>query len=139
MGDVATPARDLEELLAHCADLGLHVEWRDLGETRRGEFHPHADLIVLSSRLTRRQAVACLAHELGHARFGHRSSTPANERRAWQYAAAILITPAEYAAAEARVGPDVAALALELEVTPRLIEEWRRWWRHRGERSVTVA
>jgi hypothetical protein len=129
----------LDELFQHCADLGIDVRWRDLGETRRGEYHRGDRAIVLNPRLTSRQLVACLAHELGHERFGHTCSTPANERRAWEYAAALLITPDEYAAAEERVGPDPAGLAIELAVTPPLVEAWRRWWRQRGHRSVTVA
>ena len=104
---------------------------------RRGEFRRRANTIVLDARLTARQVVACLAHELGHASLGHGCSTPANEQRAWEYAAALVVTPAEYAAAGA-VGPDPLALALELSVTPRLVEAWRRWWLTRG-RSSTVA
>src|SRR5919112_4715352 len=129
----------LDQLFQHCADLGVDVEWRDLGETRRGEFRRHANTIVLNPRQTRRQVVACLAHELGHARFGHGCSSPANERRAWEYAAALVITPADYAAAEERVGSDLAGLAIELAVTPRLVEAWRRWWRLRGDASSRVA
>lgn len=122
----------LDELFQHCADLGIEVRWQDLGETRRGEYHHHDDTIVLSCRLTGRQVVACLAHELGHQRFGHGCSSPANERRAWEYAAALVLTPAEYAAAEERVGHDPSGLAIELAVTPQLIEAWRRWWHKRG-------
>ncbi len=137
-----TPDR-LDQLFQHCADLGIDVEWRDLGEWRRGEYRRDDRLIVLNPRLTGRQVVACLAHELGHARFGHGCSSPANERRAWEYAAALVLSPAEYAAAEARVGPDPAGLALELAVTPQLIWSWRRWWHKRGGQasvpSATVA
>ncbi len=133
---MATTRDRLDQLFQHCADLGIQVEWRDLGETRRGEFHRDANTIVLNHRLTGPQVVACLAHELGHAVLGHDRSTPANEQRAWEHAAALVITASDYAAAESRVGPDVAALAVELGVTPRLIEGWRRWWLKRGR---TVA
>ena len=139
---MATSRDRLDELFQHCADLGIDVRWQDLGETRRGEYHRLDNTIVLSPRLTGRQVVACLAHELGHQRFGHSCSSPANERRAWEYAAALVITPTEYAVAEARVGPDAAGLAIELAVTPRLVEAWRRWWHkrgHRGDRGVTVT
>ncbi|HET9997320.1 MAG TPA: ImmA/IrrE family metallo-endopeptidase, partial [Nocardioides sp.] len=71
-----TPDR-LDQLFQHCADLGIDVEWRDLGEWRRGEYRRDDRLIVLNPRLTGRQVVACLAHELGHARFGHGCSSPA--------------------------------------------------------------
>jgi hypothetical protein len=132
------PLDRLDRLFRHCADLGVDVEWRDLGDRRRGEYRRRDDTIVLSPRLTARQAVACLAHELGHRRFGHGCSTPANERRAWEYAAALVLSPGEYAAAEERVGHHPSALAIELAVTPQLIEAWRRWWLHRGS-GVSVA
>jgi hypothetical protein len=138
VGLMGTPRDRLDDLLQHCAELGIDVRWQDLGETRRGEYHRLDNTIVLSPRLTGRQVVACLAHELGHERFGHTCSSPANERRAWEYAAALVITPTEYAVAEARVGPDPAGLAIELAVTPRLVEAWRRWWRQRGH-TATVA
>ena len=68
---------------------------------------------MLSPRLTGRQVVACLAHgEQGHEHFGHSCSSPTNEQRAWEYAAALVIAPTEYAVAEARVGPDPAGLAM---------------------------
>jgi hypothetical protein len=129
----------LDRLLCHCADLGIEVEFRDLGAWRRGEYHRNEATIVLSSRLTGPQLVACLAHELGHERFGHDCSSPANERRAWDYAAALVIAPDEYAAAEARVGPHACGLAIELAVTPRLVEAWQRWWVQRGRTSETLT
>jgi hypothetical protein len=122
----------LDLLFQHCADLGLDVDWSDLGDYRRGEYRHHERRIVLNVRLTRAQATACLAHELGHHRFGDTCSTPANERRAWEYGAAMLITPGEYRTAEDQVGPHLAALALELGVTPKLVDAWRRWWEKRG-------
>lgn len=121
----------LELLYQHCADLAIDVEWAHLGEHRRGYFR-HPRLIVLNHLLTRAQATATLAHELGHERFGDTCSTPSVERRAWEYGAALVVSPGEYAAAEALVGHHPAALALHLEVTPRLVEAWRCWWLARG-------
>lgn len=120
-------------LIQHCADLGVEVEWADLGEYRRGDYRRRRDEITLSPRLTRRQATATLAHELGHQRFGHGCSSPRNERTAWQYGAALCISPRDYERAEREVGCHPAALAIELEVTPRLIEAWRHWWTVRGQ------
>lgn len=122
----------LDLLFQHCGDLGIDVEWEDLGDTRHGEYHADDDTIVLSLRLTRRQAISCLAHELGHREFGDRCSTPRAERRAWEYAAAFLVTPSEYRAAEEAVGHHLSALAAELEVTPKVIDAWRRWWERQG-------
>lgn len=53
------------------------------------------------------------------------------ERRADQWAAQLLISPAEYRAAEALVGSSVGALAYELEVTPETIEVWRECFKAR--------
>jgi hypothetical protein len=118
----------LELLLEHCGDLAIEVSWVDLGTRRRGEYRDDSRAIRLNSRLTRTQATATLAHEIGHAVFGDRCSTPPVERRAWEYGAALVITPDQYAAAERVVGCHPAALAVELEVTPRLVEAWRRWF-----------
>jgi hypothetical protein len=126
----------LDLLFAHCADLGLEVEWADLGEYRRGEYRRDGHRIILNLRLTRSQATATLAHEIGHHMFGDACSTPPAERRAWEYGAAMLITPAEYAAAEDLVGHHLAALAVELGVTPKLIEAWRRWYEKRRPREL---
>lgn len=122
----------MDQLFHHCADLGINVEWDDLGSHRRGEYHHYQGVIVLNPRLTARQVVATLAHELGHHRFGDTCSSPANERRAWEYGAAMLISPREYREAEDLVGHHLAALAIELDVTPKLVEAWRRWWATRG-------
>jgi len=119
--------------LQHCADLGVSVEWDDMGEYRRGGYERDDGKITLSPRLTVRQATATLGHELGHEKFGHGCSNPTNERRAWEYGAALLVTPAAYRAAEEAVGHRLAALAIELGVTPKLIEAWRRWWETKGQ------
>lgn len=118
--------------MQHCADLGIDVEWDDLGSKRRGEYRWREDGVALNPRLDRRQATSTLGHELGHRRFGDRCSDPVAERRAWEYGAALLVTPDEYRAAEEAVGHHTSALALELGVTPKLIEAWRRWWLARG-------
>lgn len=122
----------LDLALQHCSDLGIHVEWADLGDHLRGNYQRRKNLIVLNRRLTAAQGAATCGHELGHERFGDTCTTAANERRAWQYGAALLITPADYAVAESLVGHHPGALANELGVTPKLIEAWRDWWEQRG-------
>lgn len=121
-------------MLHHCADLGIDVVYEDLGHLRhRGEWRWWKREIALHHSLTVAQMASVLAHELGHVRFGDTCSTPAAERRAWEYAGAVLITPTEYAAAEEQVGPHLGALAKELDVTVRLVEGWRRWWQCKGQ------
>jgi hypothetical protein len=122
----------LDLALQHCADLGIDVEWRDLGPKRRGGYDWRGERIILSTRLTEVQAVCSLWHEIGHHRFGDRCSSRAAEDRAWQYAAAVLVLPDDYAAAERLVGCHENDLALHLGVTQRVIRSWRRWWETRG-------
>lgn len=119
----------------HCAEMGLPVEWADLGDKRRGKCQALEGQVTLSLRLTMAQAASTLAHEIGHWEFGDLVSTAAFEARAWEYGASLLVEPHEYAEAERLVGHHLSALAIELEVTPKLIEAWRRWWTTRAPRE----
>lgn len=107
--------------------MGIDVEYADLGR-RHGVYRDDELLIVLHKALRRDQATAALAHEIGHATFGDRCSTPANERRADEYGASLIISRWDYWQAERRVGEHPGALAVELGVTPRLVLAWRRWY-----------
>lgn len=118
--------------IQHCVDLGLMVEWADLGDKRRGKCQAPEGKVTLNLRLTMAQAASTLAHEIGHYEFGDTRTSPAVERRAWEYGASLLIEPGEYAWAESVVGHHISALALELQVTPRVIEAWRAWWHRQG-------
>ena len=118
----------VEDLLALAAARGLRVVWRDV-DGRNGEFRAPG-LIVLDARRPGQTQKVTLAHELGHAYYGHTWSCDARVRRgqeaaADRYAANLLITPAAYAAAERLVGCHAGALARELGVTARLVELWR--------------
>lgn len=113
-----TPRLDLA--YRHCADLGLDVEFADLG-ARHGQCHYDTRLIVLNRRLTIAQRTAAIAHEVGHY-LGARS-----ESRADEVGASLIITPGEYASAESLVGHHAGAIARELDVTHRLVLAWRRW------------
>ena len=120
-----TPKFDL--LLRHAADLGLDVEYARLLPTRFGEYHHALSLIRLNQRNTQAQMLSSLGHELGHAISCENGAT-ARCDRADEYGAALIITPAEYAAAEAIVGEHPGALAEYLGVTRRLVLAWRRWY-----------
>lgn len=124
----------LDLLFAHCGDLGIEVEWEDLGDVRRGHYLDDGKRIILNHRMTRAQATAALAHEVGHAVFNDRCSTPAAERRASEYGASLVINVKAYQQAERMVGHHTGALAHELGVTPHLIEAWRRWYARRPRR-----
>lgn len=118
----------LQLIHAMCADDGIEVVYEDLGTHRRGEYDWKTDEIRLNPRLDRAQEASSCAHELAHRRLGDRCSTGFTERRAWEFAAAMLILPREYADAERRVGHHVNALAIDLGVTNRIIESWRVWY-----------
>lgn len=111
----------MERLLALAEERGIYVAYRPL---RRIAYYMHSErLIVLNSRKTDSVLRSALAHELGHAHYGHGAhGGPRDEREADQYAARLLISPDAYAAAEALVGEHPGALARELGVTRRLVE-----------------
>lgn len=69
-----------------------------------------------------------LAHEIGHAHYGHRPGGDyrRQERQADEWAALLLVSEDEYRRAERLVGHEVGALARELDVTQRLVLAWRR-------------
>lgn len=115
-------------LLRHAADLGVEVEYANLRPSRHA-FYCHAtSRIVLNDRCTQVQMLCALAHELGHA-IACDYGVKANHAAADEYGASLIITPAEYAAAEAIVGEHPGALAEYLGVTRRLILAWRRWYK----------
>lgn len=118
----------MQRLLEFAGERGLRVKWRDLGR-RNGEYHS-SGLILLNPRRAEITQRVTLAHELGHAHYGHTwTDNPdrhtMQERMADRYAANLLISPAEYALAEHLVGPHPGAIARELGITRRLVELWR--------------
>lgn len=95
-------------------------------------YSDHARMVLVRPGLDPWTYRCTLAHELAHAYFRDEDyGDPRLERRADQWAARMLITPVEYAAAEAIVGSSVGALAYELEVTPETIEVWRECFKAR--------
>lgn len=122
----------MQELLGLARSHGLAVEWSAaLGEYVRGLYEHDRRTITLTSGLTRAQARTTLAHEMGHAWYGHRRTGDLHrdadaERLADEYAARLLIDPDAYAVAEQLVGPYPGAIARELGVTAGLVQVWQR-------------
>ena len=126
-------------LLRHAADLSLTVEWSsDLPADCHGFYEDAERVIVLNYQCRADQALAALAHEVGHGVFGDRCSTEAIERRADELGASLIVTAAEYAEAEAEVGAHAGALARRLGITRDLVLAWRRWWLRAGRRQVAA-
>ena len=110
---------------------GARVVWADLGSHRMGLYQDDMRKITLNLCLTGWQERSTLAHELSHATWRDRPvrnqvEHEARERRADAEAARTLINARDYEAAEAAVGPDVGALAVELGVSRWVVEAWQR-------------
>ncbi|WP_205750682.1 ImmA/IrrE family metallo-endopeptidase [Brachybacterium sp. SGAir0954] len=104
--------------------MGARVVWAlDLPE--RGRYYPGIDIIVIRHGMTERRTVSTLAHELAHLYYGDTLCTPAVGRRAWRWAARLLVPDDEYAAAE-RLDPSAGAIAQHLGVTLDVIAAYRR-------------
>ena len=114
-----TPARTTTDLILHAEDMGARVIWAlDLPE--RGRCYPHLDLIVIRHGMTERRTVSTLAHELAHYWYGDTYCTPAVSRRAWRWAARLLVPCDAYAEAEQHHHAP-GALAQHLGVTTEIV------------------
>jgi Zn-dependent peptidase ImmA (M78 family) len=85
----------------------------------------------ISPGMSKRTTCSVVAHELAHAILGHLPSSDATtrarqERRADEWAARLLITPAAYAEAERARGPYPTSIAFELGVTVELVIAYQR-------------
>lgn len=121
-------------LLELCEGHGLTTKWVDLGPTLRARYRPRYRRIDLNHRLSLRQLVPALAHEFAHHHYRDTCSTTASERRAWEFAAEMLISAEQYSRAEQIVGSNVHAIAHELDCTPVIVEARRRMWRDQSAR-----
>ena len=102
----------------------------DFPDDRDGDCNTRTRAIRIRSTLTERPYRATVAHETAHAVFGDVPTMfgPVNrrmERRADEWAAHRLITPAEYSAAERHHCGNPEAIALDLNVTTDLVEVYQ--------------
>lgn len=91
----------------------------------RSLYRPSKNLIIITRGLTASQEIEALAHELGHARYGHDCTTSRTEAQAWKWAASFTISTSDYARAES-LNAHPAAIAIELGLTPKLVQAWQR-------------
>lgn len=112
------PARTTTDLILHAEDMGATVHWAlDLPE--RGRYYPNG-VIVIRHGMTERRTVSTLAHELAHHYYGDPLCTPAVNRRAWRWAARLLVPCDAYAEAEQHHHAP-GALAQHLGVTTEIV------------------
>lgn len=108
-------------LMDEARRLGVAVQLAHIDDDAIEAHYDHeTDIITLDLGLTMSELKDALAHELGHAHYGHTCSTDTNELRADRHAAALLIDLNAYRAAEV-LDPDPAAIADELGVTRRIV------------------
>lgn len=119
-----TPARTTTDLIIHAEDMGAAVHWAlDLPD--RGRYYPGIDVIVIRHGMTERRTVSTLAHELAHLYYRDPLCTSAVGRRAWRWAARLLVPDDEYAAAEL-LDSSPGAIAQHLGVTVDVIHAYQR-------------
>jgi Zn-dependent peptidase ImmA (M78 family) len=114
----------LRELLKVAARYDVEVHAAHLPGDLLGCYLPDSRRIYIDLRLTPAERRSVLAHELGHAHYGHSCDSPSAERQAEAFAARLLIDPDTYAAHE-RVSHDEHHLADELNVTVELVRAYR--------------
>lgn len=103
----------------HAEQLGIEVLHRPI-RTANGMWIPDHNLIVIRSGMKARYDRSILAHELGHACYGHRDDRPKHEVQADRYAAEHMIDITMLRELIAWVS-DSSKLAMELDVSPRLL------------------
>lgn len=114
----------INALIEVAEDRGYYITWHKGGP--KGAWLPHRHIVSLRLGMDDTETLCTLAHELGHAHYGDPPGHDGwREKRADRFAARILITPDEYAAAERLHGPCSGAIAHELGVTAHLIQAWR--------------
>jgi len=111
----------LLELIRFAAAQGIEIHVSHLEEDVHGYWSPDERRIYHDWSLTPNEARVAVAHELGHAHYGHRCDSSRHEYQADYYSASLLIDPAEYARIEA-LNPEQNHIADELSVTVELIQ-----------------
>lgn len=115
--------------MQRASDLGVRVVMTHMPEGLLGGYSPLEARVYLDLGLTPCEKRSVLAHELGHVYYGHTCDQGPEsplERQADTYAATLLVHPEDYAELE-QISPDVHYIAEELNVTPRVIYDFRRY------------
>lgn len=103
----------------HAERLGIRVEHQSL-RTINGLWVPDKNMIIVRSNMRALHIRSTLAHELGHAEYGHRDDRPKHEVQADRYAAENLIDYNECVDLM-KWTPDLVKMANELDVSGRLL------------------
>jgi len=129
---------DLDALIDVAEDRGYHVLWHRGGP--KAAWLPRRRVVTLRVGMGDSDTLCSLAHELGHAHYGDPPGHfGPHELRADCFAAKLLVSPIDYAAAEALYGPYPQLIAAELGVTVRILNTWVSIYeRQVTQRSATL-
>jgi Zn-dependent peptidase ImmA (M78 family) len=115
----------------HAEGLGLTVVVASLPDQWRGGYEHECSRILLSKELSLREARSTLTHEIQHALAGDTPTlfgfiSAKQERLADQRTAIRLVDLDEYLRAEDQFGGHTASIANYLNVTAKVVKDWRR-------------
>lgn len=114
---------NLDALIEVAENRGYKIRWHRGGP--KAAWQPHRRTVTLRIGMGDTTTLCALAHELGHAHYGDPPGHyGAHELRANRFAAHLLVSPAEYAAAEELYGPQPNLIAAELGVTLTVLNTW---------------
>lgn len=129
----------MKQIIKAVGAYGLKLHGGHLEDGLLGFYSPEEGRIYFDIKLTPNERRTIIAHELGHAHYGHSCDSGKNERQADTYAAHLLIDPTRYAEAE-RVSADSHYLADELGVTADLVTHYQRYCLQRlGTRTYSTG
>lgn len=128
----------MKDLIAVAARYGLAIHGAHLTDEKLGVYAPELGRIYFDLSLTHAERRSAIAHELGHAHYGHTCDSSANERQADAYAAALLVDPRWYAELET-INHDAEWIAEEMCVAPWVIVDYRCYHLRRlGDATYSV-
>lgn len=116
----------MRELLQRAWAMGLEVHGSHIPRPKVGAYFPDLGRIYFDLDLTYAERRTVIAHELGHAHYGHTCDSDRNERQADRYAATLLVDPEWYSELE-RINTDAEWIADEMNVAPYVIVDYRRY------------
>lgn len=115
---------NLDALIDVAEARGYRVRWHRGGP--KAAWLPGTHTITIRTGMDDAQTLCSLAHELGHAFYGHPPGHYGlHEVQADRFAARLLVSPVEYAAVEHIYGHHPARIAHELGVTVHIVETWQ--------------
>lgn len=100
------------------------VESGKLGSFLNACFHEPTRTIIVRTGLDPATRVCAIAHELGHAHYGHDCSSPRAECEADEWAAEKLLTLDNVKSVARECEGSLTAISATLGVTPQLLSQW---------------